>query len=61
MSNAVKQVMGDGPCELPARVLAQAERRQVTAAEALEAHLERIEKHNTTLNAVVSLDSDRAR
>ena len=37
------------------------QRRQLTAAEALAAHLERIEKRNATLNAVVSLDADRAR
>jgi amidase len=50
------------PCELPARVLARRlQRRQLTAAEALAAHLERIEKRNATLNAVVSLDADRAR
>jgi Asp-tRNA(Asn)/Glu-tRNA(Gln) amidotransferase A subunit family amidase len=54
--------MGDGPCGLPARVLARRLRRQqLTAAEALEAHLEQIETHNTALNAVVSLDTDRAR
>src|SRR5213079_3153554 len=35
--------------------------RRLTAAEALEAHLERIEKHNLTLNAVVSLDAEGAR
>src|SRR5215211_3397694 len=53
---------GDGPCELPARVLAgRLRRRQLTAVEALEAHLERIEKHNPALNAVVSLDTDLAR
>jgi amidase len=54
--------MSDGPCELPARVLARRlRRRQLTAVEALEAHLERIEEHNPMLNAVVSLDADRAR
>lgn len=52
---------GDRLCELPARVLARLLRRgQVTAAEALEAHLERIEQRNPTLNAVVSLDAERA-
>jgi amidase len=54
--------MGDGPCELPARVLARRlRRRQLTAVEALEAHLQRIEERNPALNAVVSLDADRAR
>jgi amidase len=54
--------MGDGPCRVPARVLAQRlRRRELTVAEALEAHLTRIEKHNPALNAVVSLDTDRAR
>jgi amidase len=36
-------------------------RRQLTAVEALEAHLERIERHNPAINAVVSLDAERAR
>jgi amidase len=50
------------PCRLPARVLARRlSRRRLTAAEALEAHLERIARHNPALNAVVSLDADRAR
>jgi amidase len=54
--------MDKEPCELPARVLARRlRRRQLSAAEALEAHLQRIEKHNPALNAVVSLDVDRAR
>ena len=35
--------------------------RRLSAVDALEAHLERIEKHNRALNAVVSLDTDRAR
>ncbi|MGH7321199.1 MAG: amidase [Candidatus Rokuibacteriota bacterium] len=52
----------DDPCELPARVLARRLRqRQLSAAEVLKAHLARIEKHNTTLTAVVSLDVERAR
>jgi len=51
-----------GPCDIPARVLAsRLRRRQTTAVEALAAHLERIEQHNAALNAVVSLDIDRAR
>jgi len=54
--------MRDGPCVLPARILAhRLRRRQLTAVEALEAHLERIEKHNPALHAVVSLDPDGAR
>jgi amidase len=51
-----------GLCDLPARILARRiKRREVSASEALEAHLERIEKHNSALHAVVSLDPDRAR
>src|SRR5436309_2462650 len=51
--------MSDGPCELSARMLARRlRRRQLTAVEALEAHLERIEERNPALNAVVSLDAD---
>jgi amidase len=54
--------MAEGPCELPARVLARRlRRRELSAVEALDAHLERIDKHNPTLNAVVSLDAERAR
>jgi len=54
--------MDKGPCELPARVLARRlRRRELSAAEALEAHLQRIDKHNPALNAVVSLDAERAR
>lgn len=54
--------MGDEPCSLPARVLARrVKQRQLTAVEALEAHLARIETRNSVLNAVVSLDAARAR
>ena len=46
----------------PARVLARRLRRgELTAVEVLEAHLERIARHNGSLNAVLSLDADRAR
>ena len=34
---------------------------ELSAVEALDAHLERIGKHNPALNAVVSLDAERAR
>jgi amidase len=52
----------NGLCWLPATELARRlRRRQLTALEVLEAHLERIEKHNPRLNAVVSLDAARAR
>src|SRR5882762_8759537 len=51
----------DGLCWLPATELARRMRkRQLTAVEVLEAHLARIDKHNPTLNAVVSLDAARA-
>ncbi len=54
--------MSDEPCNIPARVLTRRLReRKLTAVEALEAHLERIEECNPVLNAVVSLDADRAR
>jgi len=54
--------MDKGPCELPARVLARRlRRRELSAAEALEAHLQRIDEQNPALNAVVSLDAERAR
>jgi len=46
---------------LPARELAaRIRRRELTAVEALRAYLERIAAHNPILNAVVSLDEDRA-
>lgn len=51
-----------GPCELPARELARWLReRRLSAGEALDAHLERIERHNGALNAVVSLNPSQAR
>jgi len=52
----------NGLCWLPAIELARRlRRRQCSAVEVLEAHLERIEKQNPTLNAVVSLDAAGAR
>ncbi len=49
-------------CYLPAGVLAdRLRRRELTATEALNSCVERIEKHNPSLNAVVSADFDRAR
>jgi amidase len=54
--------MSDEPYKLTARGLARRlKRRQLSAVEALEAHFERIEKHNPVLHAVVSLDAERAR
>lgn len=35
--------------------------RQVSATEVLEAHLEQIARHNRALNAIVTLDEERAR
>src|SRR5262249_42508105 len=53
---------GDGLCNQPARVRARGvRRREVSAAEVLEAHLRRIGRHNDAVNAVVSLDPGRAR
>src|SRR6266542_3288840 len=52
----------DELCALPARELAARLRAgQVTAVDVLDAHLARVEKHNPALNAVVSLDAERAR
>ena len=52
----------DLPCDLTAKVLAHRLRdRTVSAADVLEAHLSRIEQLNAKLNAVVSLDAERAR
>ena len=54
--------MTDDPCTLPARELARRIRdRDLSATEALEAHLARIADRNPALNAVVSLDEERAR
>src|SRR6266508_1333875 len=45
----------------PARVLAdRLRRRELTATEVLNAWIERIEEHNPSLNAVVSVDFERA-
>jgi amidase len=52
----------DELCGLPARQLAARLRAgQVTSVDVLDAHLARIEKHNPELNAVVSVDAERAR
>ena len=52
----------DDLCDLPAHLLAKRLReREVTVGEVLEAHLARIERRNPALNAVVSLDVERAR
>ena len=54
--------MTDDPCTSPARELARRIRdRELSATEALEAHLARIATRNPALNAVVSLDEERAR
>ena len=52
----------DHPCLLPARAQARllAERR-LSAVELLDLHLDRIAAHQRALNAVVSVDADRAR
>jgi amidase len=48
-------------CWLSARELARrVSERELSSAEVLEAHIDRIERHNPTLNAVVTLDLDRA-
>jgi amidase len=52
----------DELCYLPARILAdRLRRRDLSAVEALEAYVERIEERNPSLNAVVSADLGRAR
>jgi amidase len=52
----------DDLCYLPAKVLARRIRqRELTATDALGAFIERIDKINPRLNAVVSADFDRAR
>jgi amidase len=56
------QVMSDELCERPARELAdRVRRRELSSAELVEAHLDRIERRNPTINAVVSLDAEGAR
>jgi amidase len=53
--------MSDLTPESTAREMAAAVRaRQVSARELLEMHLARIEERNPELNAIVSLDVDRA-
>lgn len=54
--------MSDELCYLPATELAaMVRRREVSARELLEAHLARIARVNPAVNAVVTLDADRAR
>jgi amidase len=53
---------GDELCFTPATELARMLReREVSARELLEAHLDRIERVNPTINAIVTLDVDGAR
>jgi amidase len=49
------------PFASAAQMLASLARREISASELLEFHLRRIERHNPRLNAVVTLDVDRAR
>src|SRR5262249_45095722 len=52
----------DDLCKVPANVLANRLRaREVSVGEVLESYLARIERRNPALNAVVSLDVERAR
>src|SRR5262245_17098474 len=44
-----------------AQLSAELRAGRVSSVEALDAHLSQIEKHNAALNAVVTLDSERAR
>ena len=58
----IVNAFGKEVCTLSARELAQKiARRELSAVEALEAHLARIERRNPELNAVVSLDIESAR
>lgn len=57
-----KDTLRADPWSLPARALARRIRRRgLTAVEAVESHLARIAQRNPALNAVVSLDVERAR
>ncbi len=53
------------PADLPLRpareLAALLQSKQVSAVEMLDAHLERIERYNPRLNAIVTLDAERAR
>lgn len=52
----------EDPTFAPATEQADAIRdRQISSVELLDAHLARIEQHNPALNAIVTLDTDRAR
>ena len=49
-------------CDLTARRLASAIRRkEASAREVMDAHLERIEQFNPTVNAIVTIVADEAR
>jgi amidase len=53
---------GDDLCLLPAREQARLlARREVSAVEVMDAHLDRIGRVNPAVNAIVTLDADRAR
>ena len=52
----------DDPIFVPAHELATAiRRREVSSSEVVDAHLAHIERHNPSLNAIVTLDEDGAR
>ncbi|MEH2478419.1 amidase [Nitrobacteraceae bacterium AZCC 2146] len=52
----------DSPCELTAIALAKAlERREISARDALEAHLARITAHDAQFSAFITVDADGAR
>src|SRR3712207_3455630 len=54
--------MADDLCTRPATELAALVRaREVSARELMDAHLDRIERLNPSLNAIVTLDADGAR
>ena len=45
---------------MPPELAAAIQAKQVSATEVLEAHIDQIERHNPALNAVVTLDAERA-
>jgi amidase len=52
----------DSLAYVPARAFADSiQRRELSSVEAIDDYLERIDRHNPSLTAVVSLDADRAR
>jgi amidase len=60
--HSCSMTFNESPCELTATALAKAlARREISARDALEAHLARITAHNARFSAFITVDADSAR